>query len=195
MKIGKIKQIHQKCSPMWYHKWRKQSDIRLEITSTHNYNTRLSTKRVNHVTFFKNAPKMFKMDATEKIKLRIGTDYFACIDAKKETITVTPMENHLNWKITRKILRYRYPVNMDAPVWTNSMCNELDRLYQVWKRHAGNDIVEFIFHKDKPKDRKATYVRALWDIRTQKNRLTEQEFLQDEILYIIQEKSAHQHQK
>ena len=40
-----------------------KSDIRLEITSKHKYNTRSSTKIVNHVTTFKNAPKMFPMEA------------------------------------------------------------------------------------------------------------------------------------
>ena len=37
-----------------------KSETRVEINSTHNYNTRSSTKRVNHATTFKNAPKMFK---------------------------------------------------------------------------------------------------------------------------------------
>ena len=46
-----------------------KSDIVMEITSTHKYNTRSSTKRVNHVTTFKNAPKMFQEDTTGKIKL------------------------------------------------------------------------------------------------------------------------------
>ena len=41
-----------------------ESVIRVERTSTHNYNTSLSTKRVKHVTNFKNAPKMFPLKAT-----------------------------------------------------------------------------------------------------------------------------------
>ena len=41
----------------------------MERTNTHKYNTIPSTKRVNHVTNFKNAPKMFQEDATENIKL------------------------------------------------------------------------------------------------------------------------------
>ena len=57
---------------------------------------------------------------------------------------------------------------MDAPVWTNSMCNELGRLYQCWKEHVGTDTIEFIFHKDKPRYRKATYVRAVCNIQPQK---------------------------
>ena len=59
---------------------------------------------------------------------------------------------------------------MDAPVWKNSMCNELGRMYQGCKTHAGTDTIEFIFHKDKPNDRRATYVRAVCDIRPQKTK-------------------------
>ena len=53
---------------------------------------------------------------------------------------------------------------MDALVWTNSMCNELGRLSQGWKEHVGTDTIEFIFHKDKQKGRRATYMRALCNI-------------------------------
>ena len=49
-----------------------------------------------------------------------------------------------------------------------SMCNELGRLYQGCKSYAGTDTIEFIFHKDKPKDRRAKYVRAVCDIRPKK---------------------------
>ena len=44
----------------------QKSDTRMEINGPHKYNTRSSTKRVNHVTTFKTAPNMFKMDAEEK---------------------------------------------------------------------------------------------------------------------------------
>ena len=54
----------------------------MEITSTHKYNTKSSTKRVNHVTTLKNSPKMFPVEAKEKIKTHIGTDYFVGIDPK-----------------------------------------------------------------------------------------------------------------
>ena len=59
-----------------------KSDTRVERTATHKYNTRSSTKRVNHVTTFKNAPNMFKMYATEKT--HIGTDYFSGKDPQKQ---------------------------------------------------------------------------------------------------------------
>ena len=57
---------------------------------------------------------------------------------------------------------------MDAPVWTKSMCYKLGCLSQVRKEHTGADTIKFIFHKDKSKDRRATYVRAVCDIRPQK---------------------------
>ena len=57
---------------------------------------------------------------------------------------------------------------MDAPVWTNSMYNELGRLSQGWKAHAGNYTIEFISHKYKQKDRGETYVRAVCNIQPQK---------------------------
>ena len=48
------------------------------------------------------------------------------------------------------------------------MCNKIGRLSQGWKEHAGTDTIKFIFHKDKPKDRRATNVRAVFDIPPQK---------------------------
>ena len=68
-----------------------------------------------------------------------------------------PIETQINCKATGKILGYRDPVKIDAPVWTNSMCNELGRLYQGWVKHAVNDTIEFSFHKYKPRDRRATF--------------------------------------
>ena len=60
-----------------------KSDIIVERTSINKYNTISRTKRVNYVTAFKNSPKMFQVDATEKIRIHIGTYYFACIDPQK----------------------------------------------------------------------------------------------------------------
>ena len=54
----------------------------MKITGTQKYNTRSITKRVNHVTTFKNAPNMFKMDSAETIIKHKGTDYLARIDPK-----------------------------------------------------------------------------------------------------------------
>ena len=98
-----------------------KSDIRMERTGTHKYNTRSITKRVNHVTIFKSTPNMFKMNAEGTIKTQIGTDYLARINPKKDTMTVKPIEKHINCKDTGKILGYIDLVKMDALVWTNSM--------------------------------------------------------------------------
>ena len=38
------------------------------------------------------------MDAVEKIKTHIGTDYFDLIDSKKETINLEPILDHNNYK-------------------------------------------------------------------------------------------------
>ena len=48
------------------------------------------------------------------------------------------------------------------------MVNELARMYQGCKTHAGTYTIEFIFHRYKPKDRRATYVRAVCGIIPQK---------------------------
>ena len=36
------------------------------------------------------------------------------------------------------------------------------------EKYAGTDRIEFIFHKDKPKRKRETYVRSVCDTRTQK---------------------------
>ena len=140
----------------------------MNINVLHKYNTRSSTNKVNHVKTFRTAPNIFKVGAAEKMTKHIGKEYLAHIDPRKDRITVEPLANYINFKTTGKILGYRDLVKMDAPVWTNSMCNELGRLSQGWKTHAGTDTIEFIFHKDKPKYRKETYVRAVCNIRPQK---------------------------
>ena len=68
MRTGKIKSDEPEAQPRVILEVDKppKIDIRVEITGTRNYKTRSSTKRVNHVTTFKNAPNMFKMDAAEK---------------------------------------------------------------------------------------------------------------------------------
>ena len=57
---------------------------------------------------------------------------------------------------------------MDEPVLTNSIYNKLGRLSKGWGKHTGTDTMEFIFHKDKPKDRRSTYVKAVCNIIPQK---------------------------
>ena len=74
------------------------------------------------------------------------------------------MENHIHCETTGNFVGYIDLVKMDEPVWKNSMCNGIVRLSQGWKTHAGTDTIEFILHIDKPKDIRATYVRAVCDI-------------------------------
>ena len=44
----------------------QKSDIIMERNGPHKYNTRSINNRVNHMTTFKTATNMFKMDAEEK---------------------------------------------------------------------------------------------------------------------------------
>ena len=108
------------------------------------------------------------MGAAEKMITHKGKDYLAHIYPIKYTIKVKPIANNINCETTRKILGYRDLIKMDALLWKNSMCNELGRLSQGSKKYARTETIQFIFHKYKPKDIKATYVRAVCDIRPQK---------------------------
>ena len=92
-----------------------------------------------------------------------------------------PTENPIPYDNTGETLRYIDPVKMYGPVWKKQMCNELGRLYQVWKTHAETDTIEFILHIYKPKHTRKTYVRAVCDTRTQKKKLAEQESLMEDI--------------
>ena len=70
----------------------------------------------------------------QKNKTHIGTDYFACIDTKKQTNTVETMANHIDFETTGEILGCRDPVNMDVPVCTKSMRKNLGILSKGWKK-------------------------------------------------------------
>ena len=52
---------------------------------------------------------MFQEDATEKIKMHIGTEYFARINPKEETITVEPMSDHIKCKTKREDIGIQRP--------------------------------------------------------------------------------------
>ena len=90
-------------------KKRENSDIRRARIGTHKYNTK---SRVNHVTTFKNSPKIFKIDVTDTSKSHIGSDYISHTDPKK----MEPLEHHIHCETAGKIIGYRDSVNMDAPV-------------------------------------------------------------------------------
>ena len=102
---------------------------------------------------------MFKKDITDTSTTQLGSDYIAKKCPKQYTNTVELVAYHITFETSGKILGYRDLVTMDPPVWTNSKCDELGRLSKGWKSHAGTDTIEFIFHKYKPKDRRATFVR------------------------------------
>ena len=67
---------------------------------------------------------------------------------QKYTIAVELLAKHIKSETTGKILGYIYLVKTDPPVWKKSICNELGRLYQGWKEHAGTDTIELILHKE-----------------------------------------------
>ena len=141
---------------------------------TQKYNTR---SRVNHVTTFKNTPQMFKKGMKDTSTTHIGSDYIAHTNPKIYTITVEPVEHHITFETTGKILGHGDLVKIDAPVWKNYVCNEIGRLSQGCKSNVGNDTIKFIFHKYKPKYRRETYVRSVYNIRppkkdTHRTRLT-----------------------
>ena len=70
---------------------------------------------------------------TETSTTNKGSDDIAKINPPKDTITVEPVSHHITCETTGNFLGYRDLVKMDLPVWKNSMCNELGRLYQGWK--------------------------------------------------------------
>ena len=98
----------------------------------------------------------------------IGSDYISKTYPSKDITTLEPVAHHINCETTGKILGYIDLVKMDPLVWKNSMCNELGSLSQGWKAHYGTDTIESIFHTEKPKDIRETYVRAVCNIRPQK---------------------------
>ena len=77
----------------------KKSEIIMARKGAHKYNIR---SRVNHVTTFKNTPKVFKMDTTDSSKTHIGLEYIAHIDSKKGKNTVKPLANHIDCETTEK---------------------------------------------------------------------------------------------
>ena len=79
-----------------------------------------------------------------------------------------PIENHINCETNGKIVGYIDLVKIDAPVWTNSMCNGCGHLSQDLNKHALTDTIYLFLRKDKPKDIRAAYVIEVCDIRPHK---------------------------
>ena len=87
----------------------------------------------------------------------------------KYTITVESIVNHINCKTTGKIFEYRDLSKMYAPVWKNSMCNELGRISQGFTKTCRNWHNRVHLPQGKTKGQKGiTYVTAVCDIRPQK---------------------------
>ena len=107
---------------------------------------------------------MFRKDIADTSKTNIGSDCIDHTDQKIYTITVEPVPHYITCETTEKILGYRDLVKIDALLWTNYTCNELGPLSQCCKSHTGTDTKNHIFHKDKTKDKRVTYVRAICDI-------------------------------
>ena len=68
MKIGTIKTDTPEAQPYLIPESGKapKSGTRVVKNSKHNYDIISNNKRVNHVTNFKNSPKVFPVEATEK---------------------------------------------------------------------------------------------------------------------------------
>ena len=111
MRFGKIKVNTPVLLPHVITGKKKQEKIYIimVIKVTHKYNT---ISRFNHVTVFKNSPKLFKMVVIDAANAHIGSDYISHTDPKK----MEPLEHHIHCETAGKIIGYRDSVNMDAPV-------------------------------------------------------------------------------
>ena len=74
MKIGTIKADTPKVQPHEIQEVGKtpKGGIRVEITTKHKYNIISSTKRFNHMTTFKFAPKLFPIGSDNQKIIHIG---------------------------------------------------------------------------------------------------------------------------
>ena len=111
MKIGKIKADTTEEQTHVIPEVEKTSkcEIRVEITSTHKYNTRSRTKKANHTTTFKNAHKMFQVNVMEKIIIHLGTNYFTCIEPQK-------LKNHSGTnRKTHQLQKYMKIIGIKRP--------------------------------------------------------------------------------
>ena len=133
------------------------------------------------MTTFQNAPKHSPLEDIEKIKLHRNRLIFSHRPPKINNHSVTNIKPH-PLKNYRKFWGYRYLFNMDEPVWTNSMCNKLGHLSQGWKKHAGTDTIAFIFHRDRKKTGGKPMLEQSVTSDHRKQRLKEQDTLQEEIL-------------
>ena len=78
-----------------------------------------------------------------------------------------PTENHIQYETKGNVLGYRDLVNMYEPVWKSQFAMKLTASSRDGEP-ARTDTIEIILHREKPKYRRSTYVRAVCDIIPQK---------------------------
>ena len=102
MKIGAIKEATPEALPHVIPEVKKipKTGTVVDSPRSHKYNTRSTTQRIHYVTTFKNAPTVFPMEPTEKIKLHRGSDYYVRIDHPKDTITLELTEKRIHCDTT-----------------------------------------------------------------------------------------------
>ena len=166
----------------------------MEKIRPHKYITRSITKRVNHLTTFKTAPNMFKIDAAEEITTHLGTYYLFHIAPRKDIITVEPLANNINCETTGRsqdtetYLRYMHRYGQ----------TQCERKLDAYLRDKNNMRVQtqqnsYSERTNQRIESKTTSEQStISDIR--KQRIIGQDSLQEEILQITPEMSAYQHQ-
>eukprot|EP00978_Attheya_sp_CCMP212_P025273 scaffold80937_cov51-Attheya_sp.AAC.2 len=123
---------------------------------------------INHVTTVGPADNIFTAP-TSNITTTVREDSYIQHNRATDEITVIPRANHVICKKTGKVLQYRaLRQGKDKTVWTNGFCNELGRLSQGCNDKKGTNKIFFIERGEIPQGRKATYVKAVCDIRPHK---------------------------
>ena len=111
---------------------------------------------MNHVNEFSNKPTVFPTEVTKENTVHQWEDHNILLDPNTDTIELELTDNHIHCETTGRLLGYWDTIKNYAPVWDKSMSNELVRLSQGWKEHAGIDTMEFILHQEMPKYRNST---------------------------------------
>jgi hypothetical protein len=152
-----------------HHNTRQRSSHSNEnnIFTGSGYNTR-QRPIVNHVTTVGPEKNIFTAP-TPNITTTVREDSYIQHNRATDEITVIPRANHVICEETGKVLQYRaLRQGKDKTVWTNGFCNELGRLSQGWNDKKGTNTIFFIERGEIPQGRKATYVKAVCDIRPHK---------------------------
>jgi len=139
----------------------------LRTPTAHRHNTR-QRSQANHVATVVPPDTTYK-GKTPDITTTVRKDYYIQHNHVSGQVTVIPRANHVICEDTGKTLEYRaLRQGKHKKVWTGGMCNELGRLAQGWKDKVGTNTIFFIERGQVPQGRKATYVKAVCDIRPHK---------------------------